>query len=593
MTSLLHLIETEEIQTQIQGVLERHNLQQYSALVDNILEQVFEGTLYYEDFNQALENEVDEVTDDVLSAESEIYLICVEPHEEELEKLFSENKKNFNEVLTEVQARFHIETEGDRYKDRLARFLKSFFEGEYDSERTIRSLSKGFKPGGLEMKEEDARVLVESVEAYVGRISYDAVSSSSDSSSLGLVSHEVTSPEVATALAPVATILVDTPQELTKQAQTAESHEIVPVSLVDTVSELQPQKAEVVLPKLPQEKAREEALYQAKTAILQKNTFAESTPVVKTVPIEVTKKDEVVSTNNSVVCDVLEDAEVTELMKAKDGIDETIAGESRIHEELQKVFQKIVDTYASFLTSSELCDRFYRLVIARLKGLKDQYATRDVVLSPVENGGLGFSPSQADDFLTFLETEKNILQETWDQEIKIKKEEFLSQRREQLFSKNSVTPLKTVPTNQMTGDIIGVVPTPPKPATPVAPHLQTSKPIMHDVHDTAPMLDGVMELQSYSLEDFHRLSKDPVQAAHKIEQKIDILGQWMYVKRAQGIDAWKDSALMRLYREHLQQSLLADMPITEVIQRRTEAGQPTLTLAEIEALTDLSSRLRK
>jgi len=563
MTTLLHLIETEEMQTQIQGVIERHNLQQYSALFDNILERVFVGELYYEEFNQALENEVEEVTDDVLSAESEMYLLCIEPHEDVLEDLFVKNKKNFNEVLADVRSHFNIETEGDRYQDRLARFLKSFFEGEYDAERTIRSLSKGFKPGGLEMKEEDARALVESVETYIGRISYDTILDTPQSS-LGLVSSEDTS-----------------------------SHEIVPLKLVDTVLELQPSKAEVVLPKLPQEKAREEALYQAKTAILQKNTFSESVPVVKTVPVEPPKHPEIVSSGNTVVCDVLEDAEVAELMKAKDGIDETIADESRIHDELQKVFQKIVDTYAGFLTSSELCDRFYRLVIARLKGLKDQYATRDVVLSPVENGGLGFSPSQADDFLTFLETEKNILQETWDQEIKIKKEEFLSQRREQLFSKNSVTPLKTVPTNQMTEDIIAVVPTEQKPTVSVAPHLQTAKPIMHDVHDTAPMLDGVMELQSYTLDDFHRLSKDPVQAAQKIEQKIDILGQWMYVKRAQGIDAWKESSVMRLYREHLQQSLLADMPITEVIERRIAAGQVALTLDEIGALTDLSSRLRK
>lgn len=619
MTSLTHLIETEEMQTQLQGVVERHNLQQYSALIENILQDIFEGTLYYEDFDGELESQVDEVTDDVLSAESEIYLLCIEPFEDQLEALFQSHKRNFQEILQEVQSRFVIETEGTRYADRLSRFLKSFFEGEYDSERTIRSLSKGFKPGGLEMKEEDARALVESVAEYVGRVVYESLPASEAIG--GLVGNEES-------VGLVATSAIDTPNELVGKdfpppvvetpvvepesakietqlpTESKNSTDIVPQGLRDTVQELQQRSAEVVPEKSLPEKVREEALYQAKTALLQRNTLAtppvvipvSTNPVVQTSPEKPTQTPlthpEI--TNVASLCDVLEEHEVEELLQAKEGIDERIADEARIHEELQKVFERVVQGYAKFLSSSELCDRFYRLIIARLKGLKNQYATRDAALVAVDQGGLGFSPSQADEFLTFLEQQKTELQETWEQEVAIKKEQFLAERREQLFTnKSTVPPLKTVATNQMTGDIIGMVATPEKPPVAVAAHLQTAKPVMHDVHNESPMLDGVSELGSYTLEDFHRLSKDPQQAAQKIEQKIDILGQWMYVKRAQGIDAWKDSSLMRLYREHLQQSLMGDMTIAEVIERRTQSGQMTLTLGEIEALTDLSGRLRK
>ena len=620
MTSLVHLIETEEMQNQLQGVIERHKLGDYSGLIQNILVEIFEGRLHYEDFDGELEAQVDDVTDDVLSAESEIYLLCIEPSEEELNNLFQSQKRNFQEILQEVQSRFTIETEGARYADRLSRFLKSFFEGEYDAERTIRSLSKGFKPGGLEMKVEDATALIESIGEYVERVVYEPLPANFDLS--GLVGGEESAGLVAASLTdtpsellhkeiPTPVVIPEkvlTPVEIKKTSvpsnmvASESSTEIVPQALVDTVEELQQPFAEVVPEKPLPEKAREQALYQAKTALLQKNTFA-NTPTTISV---INNRDTATSTqtilppqstpitNVASLCDVLEEHEVEELLKAKEGIDERIADETRIHDELQKVFQRVVDGYAKFLSGSELCDRFYRLIIARLKGLKNQYVTRDTVLAAADQGGLGFSPSQADEFLTFLEQQKTELQETWDQEVNIKKEKFLAERRDQLFTpKGNVPPLKTVATEQMTGDIIGMVATPEKKPVAVAAHLQTAKPVMHDVHDESPMLDGVSELGSYTLEDFHRLSKDPQQAAQKIEQKVDILGQWMYVKRAQGIDAWKDSSLMRLYREHLQQSLMGDMTITDVIQRRTQAGQMVLTLQEIEALTDLSSRLRK
>jgi hypothetical protein len=622
MTSLAHLIETEEMQNQLQGVVERHKLEDYSALIQNILVEIFEGRLYYEDFDGQLESQVDEVTDDILSAESEIYLLCIEPFEDELETLFQSHKRNFQEILQETQARFTIETEGERYKDRLARFLKSFFEGEYDGERTIRSLSKGFKPGGLEMSVEDATALVESLEEYVGRVTYEPyvapaieqerpVADVSSSASFGLVaSSAIDTPDELVSHEPEVLPTQEIPHIETPVQEVVAPTEVKPQTtavvareMIDTVEELQQPPAEVVPEKLLPEKAREQALYQAKAALLQKNTFAgtPSTTVPVTSSRDTSSPTQTILppqstpiTNVASLCDVLEEHEVEELLQAKEGIDERIADETRIHEELQKVFQRVVEGYAKFLSSSELCDRFYRLIIARLKGLKNQYATRDTVLAAVDQGGLGFSPSQADEFLTFLEQQKTELQETWDQEVNIKKEQFLAERREQLFtSKSTVPPLKTVATNQMTGDIIGMVATPLKPPVAVAQHLQTAKPIMHDVHNESPMLDGVSELGSYTLEDFHRLSKDPQQAAQKIEQKIDILGQWMYVKRAQGIDAWKDSSLMRLYREHLQQSLMGDMTISEVIERRTQAGQMALTLQEIEALTELSSRLRK
>ena len=64
-----------------------------------------------------------------------------------------------------------------------------------------------------------------------------------------------------------------------------------------------------------------------------------------------------------------------------------------------------------------------------------------------------------------------------------------------------------------------------------------------------------------------------------------------FVKKIQGIKAWQDSEISRLYVSLGEASLEEKKPITQIISERAQAGTPVLSAEELESIFELNQKL--
>lgn len=100
------------------------------------------------------------------------------------------------------------------------------------------------------------------------------------------------------------------------------------------------------------------------------------------------------------------------------------------------------------------------------------------------------------------------------------------------------------------------------------------------------------EIQALTLIDLRRLASDPRMAVGEIMEKVERLEQESFSQRIAAIRAWQQSPVYRLYLELGHQSMEKTQPIASVIGQRQAAGEPSLTEAEFEAISDLNQKLR-
>ena len=114
---------------------------------------------------------------------------------------------------------------------------------------------------------------------------------------------------------------------------------------------------------------------------------------------------------------------------------------------------------------------------------------------------------------------------------------------------------------------------------------------MADVKYVQRLTGTVGELKAMTVKDFRRLSGDPQEAILKIQDKIDLLADESFEKKTQGIKAWQDSGVNRMYLDLLRQSL-EGQPLTEIIADREAKNEPVLSKAEFDAIMELNRKLR-
>ena len=108
----------------------------------------------------------------------------------------------------------------------------------------------------------------------------------------------------------------------------------------------------------------------------------------------------------------------------------------------------------------------------------------------------------------------------------------------------------------------------------------------------APKLSGLAdEVGGMTLQSFRRLAKTPQEAAAKMKQRFDTLGEEGFEQKTTAIKAWQRSPLMKMYLDLVTQSFKAGKPIVEIAEERRKAGEDTLTRDEVEVLIDLNNNL--
>ena len=113
-----------------------------------------------------------------------------------------------------------------------------------------------------------------------------------------------------------------------------------------------------------------------------------------------------------------------------------------------------------------------------------------------------------------------------------------------------------------------------------------------DVKKAPKLVGPIEELQSMSVAIFRRLSQSPKEAIAKINAKIELLEDEGYSKRLEGVKAWRQSPINRLYISIGQEAINQSSNIETVIKNWTTQGKECLRADEFQVIMDLNKNLR-
>lgn len=131
----------------------------------------------------------------------------------------------------------------------------------------------------------------------------------------------------------------------------------------------------------------------------------------------------------------------------------------------------------------------------------------------------------------------------------------------------------------------------PKPIInmPTAP---SGKIRMDDIRFTPQVLSPVDELRYMTVKTFRRLHSDPLQAIEKIKEKLELLGKEDYAKKIDGIVAWNESPLSKMYISLCRRALEENRPVTDILKDELKQEPQSLKPEELSAIIALNRQLK-
>lgn len=106
------------------------------------------------------------------------------------------------------------------------------------------------------------------------------------------------------------------------------------------------------------------------------------------------------------------------------------------------------------------------------------------------------------------------------------------------------------------------------------------------------LMGAIEELESFDLVGFRRLGDTAEERIQKIFDKINLLEEESYTKKAQGITAWRASEVYRLYLKLGTESMVVGQEIANFITEQANKNKDVLTIEEFSAISDLNKQLR-
>ncbi len=301
------------------------------------------------------------------------------------------------------------------------------------------------------------------------------------------------------------------------------------------------------------------------------------------------------------------------------------------------------------LADPELQKRLRQIVLSRFKDVRDVIETREALLRPLAQGGLGQTAAAADTVTRLLERRyqdygEKVRQEHDQERISIEANvgsvggavpgSVSSAADDAAASPRPLTPLppqlapqspalpqppaprstgvrstenpvvpSTPPIDRISDFEFRIAnrPSVPQPTAavsslPISPPLSAPPQVLPPVTGTErprPKLIGPLEeLQELTLTDFRQFDPDPVKAAHRIREKIMLLEQQSFGHKAAAIAAWRKSPVFSLYTRLAAGAMGAKLPLAQAIAQAESSGQEMLRVAEFEAVADLNRSLR-
>jgi hypothetical protein len=113
-----------------------------------------------------------------------------------------------------------------------------------------------------------------------------------------------------------------------------------------------------------------------------------------------------------------------------------------------------------------------------------------------------------------------------------------------------------------------------------------------DISYRQKLVGPVQELGGMTAADFRRISSDPNEGARRIMDKLALLESTSFEERVKGVKAWRQSPMNKLYIEMARQGLIKGASIQEIAAERRNAGEESLSPAEIQAVLKLNGQMK-
>jgi hypothetical protein len=239
--------------------------------------------------------------------------------------------------------------------------------------------------------------------------------------------------------------------------------------------------------------------------------------------------------------------------------------------------------------SEVLNDRLKSILLSYLKGVRNKVDTKLFLGKGIAEGGVALDEKTVD-YLLILAQEFIIKPEIAKSKprVRVEEDDFLNRDVPYDFAAASA---------KKSSQSIGAGTALPEGISdPYAfgrPKEAIGKVAMDDIKATAPrVMNQLDELRFIDLPIFRRLSRDPSAAIERIKEKIGLLEMENYRKRLEGVMAWRQSPVNRIYLKISEESITSKKPVSQIIQELESSGQPHLSPVEFVAIMKLNKDLR-
>ena len=278
----------------------------------------------------------------------------------------------------------------------------------------------------------------------------------------------------------------------------------------------------------------------------------------------------------------------------------------------QTILEYVIDAIikqSDLNISESVASRLKRVIDSRLRGVRDLLETKEVLVRPVELGGVGLNDEYVRKVLKLIEVKRIKMQEgleiaekelldsdandnvgsiapAWSHNVKSKPSfaKATAGRQEGSMHSQEPTITKKIPGKVINAsqDIVNKKVYNVKSEQEGSRHSQEPT----KMQSTKKLMGPIEELANISLNDFRKLGASSKEALNKIKNKIELLADESYDKKSKGVQAWRLSPVYQNYLSLGNTSIEQGKPINDVIK-----NSGTLTQAEFDAIGDLSEQL--
>lgn len=276
-----------------------------------------------------------------------------------------------------------------------------------------------------------------------------------------------------------------------------------------------------------------------------------------------------------------------------------------------QAINQLVKDYGVELPDEQTRARFENIITSRFNDVRDLIETKAMLSRPTKIGGVGLPPEVVDQLTSQLEEQARLVHEAKSPPPPVEKPQV---------SEPPPPPTKVAPPPPEQPVVPVVQPVvPPKPPEKAKPVVVTAtkkeppavkpppvnsppppmikrpidgiRPVVSDIRPPTRVMGPIEELAALTIDDYRRLGRNLAESNDKVMEKLDLLEEESFLKRDEGVKAWKTSPAHKLYLSIGRASMEKNLAVADVIRQYNENGSNALTPQEFEALADLNKRI--